>query len=316
MKSAEFISAYGSLSRVNPDSRQRFIPVTKSSRAAIYNVSPAYREISPYLDAETSSWSSSCKAYSNTSCGEIAGGFFMWALRDAVAKAGYYKTGAAATTYYWRLTQEIDNACEQKLLTCSAERHTLLPIIDRDDIGHIFTAFITGINEIIRPTIYQSESMRAYWVLFGSSGDNSAIDYFSTIIHDPIAPLEHSNEHARYSKNMQENKQIKILLILEDLYQLSFTPLLLACTLCFIYKIKLMFSNKSLDILWLLNASLLLAITIRIIILAIIDATSFPAINPLYISPAYPLTLLFILINIVNFFKPYYLTALTNDECN
>ena len=29
-------------------------------------------------------------------CGEVAGGWFMWALRDAVAKAGYYQNGIIA----------------------------------------------------------------------------------------------------------------------------------------------------------------------------------------------------------------------------
>ncbi|MCX7086857.1 MAG: hypothetical protein NTV00_02260 [Methylococcales bacterium] len=310
MKSDAFLGAYGSLSRVNPEARQRLIPVTKASRAEIYKISPAYREISPYLDAPNVG-NSGCLVYPST-CGEIAGGWFMWVFRIAVFNAGYYKNGATASDYYWRLKKEIDSACEQKLLTCANERNSLLPIIDRDDIANIFNSFVRGAHEIIHPVIYQPESMRPYLTLQYSHGTSASLEYFSKIIYGAIAPLD--NTDMAHNQTIQNNLQIKILLDLSKFYGVFFTPLLLVSLLFFVYKIKSMLNNKSVDLLWIINSSLLLAIISRLMILAIIDATSFPGIDPLYLSPIYPLTLLFILINIVNFFKPYYLTSLTNDS--
>ena len=42
----------------------------------------------------------------------------MWALRDAVAAAGYYSSGKFPEEYYLRLAQEIDNACSKGRLDC------------------------------------------------------------------------------------------------------------------------------------------------------------------------------------------------------
>ena len=66
-----------------------------------------------------------CKALSV--CDDIAGGWFMWALRDAVAAAGHYASGPSAADYYRRLAREINAACADHNLDCEPERASLMP---------------------------------------------------------------------------------------------------------------------------------------------------------------------------------------------
>ena len=49
------------------------------------------------------------------------------------------------------------------------------------------------------------------------------------------------------------------------------------------------FRRKNISALWVINTSLVFAIAARIFLLSLIEVTSFPAINTLYLSPVYPL---------------------------
>ena len=57
---------------------------------------------------------------------QIPGGWFMWALRDAVAAAGHYSSGTAAADYYRRLANEINIACDEGRLECYGRRATMM----------------------------------------------------------------------------------------------------------------------------------------------------------------------------------------------
>jgi hypothetical protein len=58
---------------------------------------------------------------------EILGGWFMWALRDAVNSAGYYSSGRFPSDFYNRLNREIDRACSDQSLDCYPDRETFFP---------------------------------------------------------------------------------------------------------------------------------------------------------------------------------------------
>ena len=61
-------------------------------------------------------------------CPEIMSGWFMWALRDAVAVAGHVDTASNARAFYRRLADEIGWACDHGSLACTLpHRATLAP---------------------------------------------------------------------------------------------------------------------------------------------------------------------------------------------
>lgn len=127
-KTSEFKAAYGALSRVLPVKYKPQVPVQKETRQRIYAVSEAFAELKPFFE-QKDFWTLQSMGFENYSSDsdEIGGGWFMWALRDAVAAAGYFSSGARASTFFQRLANEINNACKEKKLDCLEERASLMP---------------------------------------------------------------------------------------------------------------------------------------------------------------------------------------------
>jgi len=96
-KSRPFLDAYGALTRVKPVDWIPDVPVPRETRVRLYRLSPAFAELEPFLEGEIGrGW---VRKYKD----EIPGGWFMWALRDAVAAAGHAVSGAEAMAFYGRL---------------------------------------------------------------------------------------------------------------------------------------------------------------------------------------------------------------------
>ena len=127
-KTPEFKAAYGALSRVRPVEYKPKVPVPKETRQRIYAVSKAFAELKPFFEQE-GFWTLQSMGFENHPSGtdEIGGGWFIWALRDAVAAAGYFSSGARASAFFQRLANEINNACKAKQLDCLEERASLVP---------------------------------------------------------------------------------------------------------------------------------------------------------------------------------------------
>ena len=81
---------------------------------------PPSRPCDRILDHDGRVWMTfGCQVYPST-CGDYAGGWFIWALRDAVAARGLYDTPAHADAFYRTLAAEIRAACRDGRLTCRA----------------------------------------------------------------------------------------------------------------------------------------------------------------------------------------------------
>ncbi len=130
LKSPNFERAYGALARIKPDVWRRDVVSSADSRRRAYGVSPAARELAPWLDGpQGDSWHRiGCDEMRIpvASCPDILSGWFIWALRDAVASAGH-RSAPDAQAFYGRLADQIDAACKQGKLACLPPRATLAP---------------------------------------------------------------------------------------------------------------------------------------------------------------------------------------------
>lgn len=126
---SSFQRGYGALARIRHEHWQRFVVFPADARRKAYVHSGAARELEPFLDgASGAQWKAiGCQQTQTTPCPEILSGWFMWALRDAVAQAGHYRSGQAAAAFYDRLADEIDRACRAGQIDCLPERRTLAP---------------------------------------------------------------------------------------------------------------------------------------------------------------------------------------------
>jgi hypothetical protein len=117
-KQRDFTAAIGALQSVRVGRREPHVPVPRKVRAQIYRVSPAFASLRGFFDGPNGTpWQSGCSVYPST-CGDIAGGWFMWALREAVFIQGHYKSPASASAFYGRLAREIKLACRIGKLKC------------------------------------------------------------------------------------------------------------------------------------------------------------------------------------------------------
>ena len=167
LRSTEFLAAYGALTRVKPAQWHPMYPVPREMRERIYTVSPAFAELKPWLEGEPGQlWSNQ---YADGS--DIAGTWFMWAFREFVARAGYYSSWQTAATYYQRLAQEINAACEKKQLDCGPQRYSTLPPwhagywqLLRDNLARAIDYFISyeGVYLGVIPTQGPKESFMLY----------------------------------------------------------------------------------------------------------------------------------------------------------
>jgi hypothetical protein len=130
-KSASFQRGYGALSRVGGATWQRYVVFPAAARQRAYAVSPAARALAPAFEGPIgAAWRRvGCEQMfiPDTACPEILSGWFMWALRDAVAAAGFYRSAPEAAAFYNRLADEIDAACSRGELDCLPARATLAP---------------------------------------------------------------------------------------------------------------------------------------------------------------------------------------------
>lgn len=123
-----FTSAYGALARILPSERRAKVPVPADVRRKAYGQSEAFFKLEPFLEGSVGArWSAISTSYLPDAAGEIAGGWFQFALREAAAKAGFYRDAATAAAYWRTVASELNEACDAGRLDCLRERHTLMP---------------------------------------------------------------------------------------------------------------------------------------------------------------------------------------------
>lgn len=112
MDAPGYRAAYRALLRIRPEQSIRFVPVPREVREKAYAVSPAFKELEPLFEGEFGRVAASeTKRWMGIE-GEIAAGWFYWALRQAAAQTGHHGTAAEGDAYYHRIANEINLAID------------------------------------------------------------------------------------------------------------------------------------------------------------------------------------------------------------
>lgn len=88
--------------------------------------------------------------------------------------------------------------------------------------------------------------------------------------------------------------KIKILTCIGKGYQAVMLMTTVLALIIYIIITAYIFNKRGITVLWISNAALLVALIVRVLILALIDITSFPGVNIWYLAPVYPLLLIFV----------------------
>ena len=128
-QSREFKAAYGALTRLQAGPVLLQVPVTRQMREQAYELSPAFARLRPYLEGFVSdNWSEK-----NLFAGaerQIRGGWFVWALRDAMAGAGLAPDAGTALRHYQLIADELNAACDSGRVAARPPRTGFLPPLE------------------------------------------------------------------------------------------------------------------------------------------------------------------------------------------
>lgn len=276
--SHDFQEAYGALTRIKDDNWQITVPVSRDMREKAYAVSPAFKELQSCLD---NNGKGACESFilNVRAKGDYEGGWFFWALRQAVQEQGYYLNAAKAEAYYVRLAKEINSACDTGKLSCEyGERaslsapftsKTIPPTLSRLPAAFSFVIMLNDVENIhtAKPADY--------------SADKQAMaDYLG---------VRYSSGQMNLGARIKE----KGLNLITKIYKVA-SPIffVLAC----LWLLGLTMRKSSYVAFWrqtLIAWGLLVLIALRVIMITYVDATSFPAIGTFYFSSLYPILFLF-----------------------
>jgi|GEM_PF-1171334 len=119
-----FARAYADWTRVRVGPYLRDVPISAAQRAALYRVSPAARELAPYLDGVRNGWR-------QASVHDFPGAVAVWAIRDAASAAGWFTSAPRAQAAFTALDNQIVAACADHQLDCAPRLATPLQSLDR-----------------------------------------------------------------------------------------------------------------------------------------------------------------------------------------
>ena len=197
-RDANFKNAYGALTRPQVGPTLEQVPVTREMREATYKVSPTFAKLQPYLEGPVGEhWADNTRFA--TADRQIRGGWFMWALRDAVVAADLAPDAKAVSLFYRQVAQEVNQACDQGRLSSRTARSGFLPILH---LGLARPIYDTAI-EYTR-YFYTFSGFTAYSP--DSRGDYAELKIFRDYIGTPLSyaprsPIDESPENKLYRQN-------------------------------------------------------------------------------------------------------------------
>jgi hypothetical protein len=283
-----FPKFYGQLTAIQDPKPIDYIPISKAGRKRAYAISPSFRQLKRPLEGKLRrNWagpqSFACQAYPST-CGDFAGGWLLWALRDAVANQQAYATANTAQAFYKQTYQELKQACQQRLVPC--DRPTGFIDLDSFDRDRFSRSFLKGIQQLL--TLQAGEPL--YHFTPDYSGTPAQLQEWSSKLN---ATLTGTPTIPNHPNNFR-------------LAKISFTTLAhlyaIAIPLLFLTAFVLTVLNlnrQNLQPLSLIKLWILSHLLTKLILLSFIDSTSFPGIYNLYMIIPFTETLILAVIGLV-----------------
>ena len=283
-RAGEFKDAYGALTRLKTGPELPQVPVTRQMRELAYSISPTFAQLRPQLEGPVGDhWVE--KNLFPAAERQIRGGWFIWALRDALLEAGLAPDAGTALQNYRRIADEINAACDAGRVPARPPRSGFLPPLRRADV---------------RPLLDGAAEYGAYFIFFqgftawspDSVGDYAELKPFRDLVGtrlsyaprspDPFPSSQSALEHAKVEWLDRIGRQTGRVLG-------WLGPFLLLAGLVRIGESVL---DRKLTFLLGLATGLLAACAAYLAINVLVHVTSFPNMSPAAMAAAYPLYLL------------------------
>ena len=289
-RSGDFQAGYGALTRIRHDASQRYVLFPRDARDRAYAMSAAARELKPFFEGPgADGWRNiGCNQTGTRPCPEILSGWFMWALRDAVADAGHYRTATEARRFYRQLADEIDEGCRQRPGECLPRRQTLVPPWQ----DRFVTDTLSAAGEVFNTLA----TLGGPQVGIGQSeGSPSQLAVFEALTHGPLAPSPESTRGGATGELSTDATADAIRQGMArwfaDMESRVLTAGLPIALLLWVGWWVAALIRRHVDAPLMLATALTAAVVTRVGLLSFLEATSIPSNNMLYLFPVAPMAL-------------------------
>lgn len=270
-----FPAAYGAILRVeNPDPLSG-VAVTQATRRLIYAESPTFALIEEHMEGavhEKWAFADWHRQPPHPRAGtEIRGGWFQWALRDAVELAGFYESAEKAERFWQDVADEINAAVDEGRLQGGGARHGFMPVWHNRYLVPTASGWLRAVDLIVRSKDFKAKGIPSR----GSPAEiQEMAEAFNTTAVVEVGP-----------NTWDTNSRMAV----RQIYYWAGWPL----TLVALFATGVLAYRARRDTRNIALVALLLAfwggVTSLALVVSLVEATSFTAIIGAYLGPAAPL---------------------------
>ncbi|MBI2517740.1 MAG: hypothetical protein HYV95_12620 [Opitutae bacterium] len=184
LRSPALQDAYGAMLRVRVGPKLPYVPVTREAREAMAAVSPSFASVQAGFKAGVArGWAGNSEFLTKLppEQEQIGGGWMIWALREAVARAGYHHSAGQALAFYRQLAREINQACDRGRLPAGPARSGFVPLWREEQTGPFGRTAFDFTDFVVR---FSRFSARAP----ASTGSPEELQLFRGITRERISP--------------------------------------------------------------------------------------------------------------------------------
>ena len=294
MSEGDFQRALVALQRVGAPYNRPYLPLPREARQLVYAESPSFAKLKDFLDPpdHNSRWiNTPCRILPST-CGDIGGGWFMWALRDAASKTGMYDTPEKAAAFYQSLANEVEAACVTGHLKCSAWLPPLVPAIPATQWQKLPKTLLKAIGLLLNLPPPKPPDVRPSDL---SSPDAAeALEFLNRPYH---VLMGENNPPQTKSKLLVRAASLQLLAISTKIDSTVIALGILSLLLAVGFWPRRAMGNG----IFIIIVALTIAVLTRCLLLALIEISSFPAVFHARMMPAEPLAIASALLSIYLF---------------
>lgn len=257
----------------------------------LFEISPKFAELKEFFEGRGGEAWAACGEQID---GEINGGYFHWALIDAVKSRGYYKTAVEAEKYYTDLADEINRLCDEGVIESRCgKRVSNTCYFDFEDLINV----VKQMHEIIKYQYMLNEVSMEVSNISENSLNNAILknkELFEDILNEDI------QDNRCYESNFNKVRLV-IIETINKIYKIINPYLFYISLLCFIIAIILNLKKlKNLFDKIMVLLSLAILYLSRMFIITFTSTMMFKeALNVSYLSSAYNIQFIFSILSII-----------------
>lgn len=290
LRAPEFRAAYGAMLRVRVGPERPYVPVSREAREAMAAASPRFAEVQRQFDVGVApAWAAASAALTGLppEQGQIGGGWMVWALREATARAGHHPNARHALAFYRALARELDAAADQGRLPAGPPRRGFLPAWRDEQGGPFIRTAGDFASFVVRFSRFSAHPPP-------SEGSDAELQLFRDLTRERLSPRTGELDVVGAARYLLNAWKVEVLQLTgKVLRQVLFALFCAALALAALRLAWVAFRGGGTYALTVAAAAGGACIA-SVLIHAMIEVTSFPVLTISSFAPVYPLLLVFI----------------------